>query len=191
MRPVARRRARQLATRADLLLVNLGSGSRLVDGWKNVDLAGMGADLAWDLRRALPFPPGSVDGVLLEHVLEHFTAAEALALVSRVHAVLKPGGVLRASVPDFGRYMQSYAGDAQFVHQNRPERPTLLLAVAEVITCHGHRSAWDGETLCSVLREVGFTECAERAFGDSHFEPAPDAPDRKLESLYVEGVKAG
>src|SRR5438046_1707472 len=121
MRPVARRRARQLATRADLLLVNLGSGSRPVDGWKNVDLAGMGADLAWDLRRALPFPPGSVDGVLLEHVLEHFTAAEALALVSRVHAVLKPGGVLRASVPDFGRYMQSYAGDAQFVHQNRPE----------------------------------------------------------------------
>ena len=41
------------------------------------------------------------------------------------------GGILRAGVPDFGRYAESYAGDRAFLEERRPGRPTPLLALAD------------------------------------------------------------
>ena len=189
LRPVARRKVREILRRPEPLRVNLGSGSRRIKGWVNVDLVGMGAEVPWNLAHGPPFPPASAEAVFLEHVLEHFVAVEAMGLLRQAHEMLRPGGVVRAAVPDFGRYMTSYASDASFVEQNRPGRPTLLLAVAEVITCHGHRSVWDGTTLIRVLEELGFVECAVRPFGDSRLEPAPDTPAREAESVYVEALK--
>ena len=188
LRPVARRKVRAILRRPGPLRVNLGSGSRPIEGWVNVDLVGMGAEVAWNLAHGPPFPPGSVDAVFLEHVLEHFLAVDAMGVLRQAHEMLRPGGVVRVAVPDFGRYMTSYASDASFVEQNRPRRPTTLLAVAEVITCHGHRSVWDGTTMVKVLEEIGFVDCAVRPFGDSRLEPAPDTPARELESVYVEGI---
>lgn len=187
--PFSRRRARAILRRPEPLRVNLGSGSTRIEGWVNVDLVGMGAELAWNLAHGPPFPAGSAHAVFLEHVLEHFLASDAMGLLHQAHRMLRPGGVVRVGVPDFGRYMTSYATDGAFVEDNRPDRPTPLLAVAEVITCHGHRSVWDGVTMVRVLEEVGFVDCAARAFGDSRLEPAPDTPARERESVYVEGVK--
>lgn len=54
-----------------------------------------------DLRK--PFPedfPREVDGILLSHVVEHFDAQEAIALLWRCRELLKEDGVLRVSVPD-------------------------------------------------------------------------------------------
>ncbi len=188
--PLSRRRASALVSANGPVKVNLGSGSRRIPGWLSVDLLGMGSELPWNLRHGLPFPPGGVHAVFLEHVLEHFLAKEAMAILAHVHDVLAPNGVVRVGVPDFGRYMASYAGDGSFVERNRPGRPTTLLAVAEVITCHGHRSVWDGTTMVKVLEEVGFVECAVRPFGVSCLSPAPDTPARERESVYVEARKA-
>ena len=185
--PVARRRARRLA--GERPLVNLGAGTAPLPGWLNVDLVGMTADLPWNLTRDLPFPAASVGAVLLEHVLEHFPARAGLDLLRRVHRVLMPGGVVRVAVPDMGAYMRSYCGDGSFIVANRPDRPTPMLAVAEVVYSHGHRSAWDGESLVALLRAAGFESCAVTPFGESRLAPVPDNPERKAESVYVEGVK--
>jgi hypothetical protein len=90
-------------------------------------------------------------------------------------------------VPDFGRYLTSYAGDHAFLESERPGRPTPLLAVAEVALSHGHRSVWDAETLELALGETGFTEARRREFGDSDLDPAPDRPERRGETVYAEG----
>jgi hypothetical protein len=89
-------------------------------------------------------------------------------------------------VPDFGRYMQSYAGDRKFIEGLRPRRPTPLLAVAEVALRHGHRSVWDAETLEQALTDAGFVDVRRRAFGDSELEPPPDTPYREPETVYAE-----
>jgi predicted SAM-dependent methyltransferase len=186
--PVERRRARRLA--AGPLRLHLGSGGHELPGWVNVDLVGMGSDLRWDLTSRLPFDDGSADAVFLEHVLEHFPLETVLAMLAESRRVLAPGGILRAGVPDFGRYAESYAGDRAFLEERRPGRPTPLLALAEVALSHGHRSVWDGETLELVLTESGLVEVRRRVFGDTDLPESPDNPSREAESVYAEGRAA-
>jgi predicted SAM-dependent methyltransferase len=187
--PLERRRAKELA-QARPLRLHLGSGGHELDGWVNVDLVGMGSDLRWDLTGRLPFEDGSAESVFLEHVLEHFPLATVLEMLAEARRVLAPDGILRAGVPDFGRYAESYAGDRAFLEDRRPGRPTPMLALAEVVYSHGHRSAWDAETLELALSEAGLVDVRRRAFGDSELEPAPDNPRREAESVYAEGRAA-
>jgi predicted SAM-dependent methyltransferase len=188
--PLERRKAKRLVTDARPLRLHLGAGThRPAGGWVNVDILGMSPDLYWDLGRQLPFPDGAAQAVFLEHVLEHFTLAAGLDLLDECRRVLAPGGIVRLGVPDFGRYLESYAGDGELVERLRPGRPTRLVAVGEVALGHGHRSVWDAETLELVLTEAGFSEVRRRGFGDSDLDPAPDSPEREPESVYAEGTR--
>lgn len=187
--PLSRRAVRKRLAQGEEIRLNLGSGPQRIPGWISVDILGMGADLHWDLRRGIPFPDASVQAAFLEHVLEHFPTDDVLEILEECRRVLVPGGIVRVGVPDFGRYMESYAGDREFVERLRPGRPTPLLAVAEVALHHGHRSVWDGETVTLVLREVGFADAEVRRFGDSVLTPAPDTSLREAESVYAEARK--
>lgn len=200
--PQSTRRFRALVDSGRPLLLNLGSGTYNAPGWVNVDLWGLhrtwgvDPDVIWDLRRPLPLPDGSVRAVFLEHVLEHLPAPVGLAALDQAFRLLEPGGVLRVSVPDFGRYACSYAdrvrgrGDgSDLITTERPGRPTDLLAVAEVVYDHGHVSIWDAETLSALLRSAGFLDVHECSFGSGAVHPVPDSPARRGESLYVEGTR--
>ena len=187
MHPVSRRRIASLGGRP--LKLHLGSAGNYLDGWVNVDLLGMEADVVWDLRSGIPFPDGSAEAVVLEHVIEHFTYADDLDLLAECFRVLTPGGIIRLGVPDFGRYIESYAGDGSFIDEVRPGRPTRLLAVAEVALDHGHRSVWDGETLVRLLTESGFPDGRVCSWRESALDPAPDSERRKAESVYAEARK--
>jgi predicted SAM-dependent methyltransferase len=185
--PVERRRAERLLAGGGELRLHLGSGTHRLDGWVDVDLLGMPADLRWNVTRPLPFPNGSASAVFLEHVLEHFPLGAGLDLLAECRRLLGTGGIVRVGVPDFGRYITSYAGDQAFLESERPGRPTPLLAVAEVALSHGHRSVWDAETLELALAESGFIEVRRHEFGESNLEPAPDRPSRRAETVYAEG----
>ena len=187
--PVSVRALRGLANAPGDVRLNLGSGRHRLPGWINVDLLGMQPDVHWDVRRRLPLADESVAAIFLEHVLEHFDLTAGLDLLERSHRLLRPAGVIRVGVPDFGRYMESYAGDGVFIDDLRPNRPTRLLAVAEVAYSHGHRSVWDAETLVAALEEAGFEGVAARPFGDSDLDPRPDTEPRPVESVYAEGRK--
>jgi len=188
--PITSRRARAIAAGRTDLLLHLGSGANRLPGWVNIDLLGMGSDLAWDLRRRLPFPDACTQAAWLEHVIQEFTLADALALLEECHRVLRPGGTIRVGVPDLGRYIHSYTGDRELIEQARPNRPTSLLAVAEVTQFHGNRSAYDAQTLVMLLEGAGFVDVDSRGFRESKtLEPVPDLEERRLETLYAEGTK--
>jgi len=188
--PVSRRRARERSTGAPLRL-HLGSGGNNLDGWVNLDLVGAQADVCWDLRRPLPFPERSAEAAFLEHVLEHMTVGEGMAVLRHAFRVLVPGGVIRVGVPDAGLYARSYAVGDGTLDELRPGRPTRMLALGEVFQEHGHVSAWDGETLALVIDEVGFTGAEVMPGGRSRIDPAPDSPVRIPETVYVEAVVPG
>jgi predicted SAM-dependent methyltransferase len=185
--PLERRKARRLLAESRPLRLHLGSGGHPLEGWVNIDVLGMGPDLHWDLNRRLPFPDGCAQALFMEHVCEHFPLADVVGLLTESRRLLAPGGIVRVGVPDFGRYLESYAGDHAFIERERPGRPTALLAVAEVALGHGHRSVWDAETLERVLAEAGFEDVRRRAWGDSDLHPPPDNPRRESESVYAEG----
>ncbi len=187
--PLERRRAAGLLASGDALKLHLGCGSNHIDGWVNIDLVSTAADLPWDLRYPLPFPENSVFAIFHEHLLEHLQFPAAATFLRECYRALRPGGVLRVAVPDFGRFARDYAGDQNLLGSVRPGRPTALLALVELAFCYDHESAWDGETLVALLEEVGFRGPRVREFADSALSPAPDHSWRKDESLYVEGEK--
>lgn len=168
--------------------LHLGCASVHKQGWINIDQLGPGVDFAWDLRRPLPLPPGSVDAIFHEHLLEHLPATEGLTLIRECQRLLRPDGVLRIGVPDFGRYVHGYVEGDGFIAGVRPDVPTPLLALSEVAYGYGHRSLWDEATLVGMLGELGFTARA-CDFGESVLDPAPDSEHRKDETLYVEATK--
>jgi len=65
------------------------------------------------LTQSIPFPTEYFDGILLQHVLEHFTCHDAVDVLLRCRAVLKPGGLLVASVPDADYFLEWYDEDTK------------------------------------------------------------------------------
>ncbi len=186
-----RRRAAALLSSGRDVRLHLGCGPNHLPAWVNVDLVSTGADLAWDLSRPAPCPDGSIAAIFHEHLLEHLPLPAGLGFLRECHRLLRPGGILRVGVPDFGRYARDYAGDRDLIQRTRPGRPTALLALSELAFCYGHASMWDEETLLGVLREAGFQAPEARAYGESAIDPAPDSQWRAAESVYAEAVKAG
>jgi SAM-dependent methyltransferase len=82
----------------DTLLLNLGCGSKKLDGYVNVDFYG-DPDIRHDLN-AFPYPwdDNSVDHIVMTHVLEHIP--DWWSAFCECARILKPGGTLRVHVPD-------------------------------------------------------------------------------------------
>ncbi len=193
----ARRRTRAFLASlpASGLLVNLGCGLRPLPGWVNVDCARSPlVDVVWDITRGLPFASGSCAAIFTEHVIEHVSRTDGARLAQECHRVLQPGGVLRASTPDAGRYLRSYVGDGAFLRDPRFAKAieTPLDRINIMMRQDGlHLWAYDAESLRRLLDQAGFSRTVEQSFGESlHAKMRGiDEPERAFESLYVEGVK--
>lgn len=77
---------------------NLGCGRTRWSGWINVDLSDQ-SDLRCDIRDLFSIDSDSADAVAAIHVLEHFYAWEAEALLKEWKRILKPGGKLILELP--------------------------------------------------------------------------------------------
>jgi predicted SAM-dependent methyltransferase len=190
--PIQRRRAAVLEQQRPLRL-NLGSADDHIPGWVGIDLLrpGRKLDLYWDLRRGLPFKRHSVDAIAAEHLFEHLTFDQGVALMRECLRVLAPGGVLRISVPDLERYVASYLGQDDLIDQVRPGRRTRALALGEVFFLYGHQCMYDFETLERACTEAGFATVERSSFGQGRIQPSPDTLKRRPETLYVDAVTTG
>jgi predicted SAM-dependent methyltransferase len=187
--PRERRRAAAFVASGRELRLHPGCGPNHLDSWVNIDLVSTSPDLAWDLSRQAPFPDGSIAAIFNEHMLEHLPLPAAIGFLAECHRLLRPGGVLRIGVPDFGRYARDYARDQELIARCRPRRPTDLMALSELVFCYEHASMWDQDTLVKALTEAGFESPEVKGFGESVLDPAPDSSWREPETLYVESVK--
>ena len=90
--------------------LHLGCGERHLPGYRNIDFPPSehavqtvsAADEYHDLK-TLSYPEGSVEEVRLHHVFEHFSRAEAVALMLIWQHWLVHDGTVRIEVPDFSR----------------------------------------------------------------------------------------
>lgn len=177
------------------LCLNLGCGPNAMPGWVNLDAArGEGIDVVWDLRRGLPFADESCTAIFGEHVIEHMPKEAAESMARECLRVLQPGGILRLSTPDAGRYLRSYAGDGEFLrHPAFGSRAETRMERINHMMREGGQHFWvyDAESLLMLLREAGFSSVAERQFGESAHPRMRgiDAEGRAFESLYVEAAK--
>lgn len=82
--------------------LNLGSGGRPLAGYLNVDISpkATGVDLVCNLDRyPWPFADNSADEIVMYQCLEHLE--DRNRAMKEIHRILKPGCVVKLSVPHF------------------------------------------------------------------------------------------
>lgn len=90
-------------------LLNIGCGTTYHPAWVNIDVEPVSNEiLRHDVTNPLPFEDSSYDACYSSHVLEHLSRDEALLLLTEIHRVLKPGGIIRLVVPDLEGIVRTY-----------------------------------------------------------------------------------
>jgi predicted SAM-dependent methyltransferase len=176
--------------------LNLGCGTVRAARWLNADFATPRwlvqrrewPDWSFDATRRWPCDDNYFEAIHTEHMLEHFTYDASIDVLRECYRTLRPGGVMRASVPDAAKLVDFYRNEPE-VHPQFQDFGNGPAAISVLTQCHGHLSVWDGPTLATVFREVGFVDVGERSCGESRFAEAIDQPQRAWCSCYVEGVK--
>ena len=177
------------------LCLNIGCGSRPRPGWVNLDAArGDQIDIVWDLRRGLPFRDQSCTAIFGEHVIEHIPKDGAEFLLRECHRVLQPGGVVRLSTPDAGKFLRAYVNDKEFLNDPRFPDPadTPMDRVNMMMREFGqHLWVYDIELISLLVKKAGFGSTVAQTFGKSTRPRMQgiDLEERAFESLYVEGIK--
>ena len=88
--------------------LHLGCGNLYLDDYINVDIYSEIADLKVDITDLSVINNNKVSEIYMSHVLEHFKRSEVLNFLSECNRVLKIGGILRVSVPDFDQVVKVY-----------------------------------------------------------------------------------
>lgn len=84
---------------------NLTAGERQYASGRFVGLALVpqhGREIRHDAREKLPVPDNSVEKIQSQDVFEHLPYDELPAILDDIHRALKPGGIFRLSLPDYG-----------------------------------------------------------------------------------------
>lgn len=83
------------------LKLNLGCGFDKRDGYLNLDVdPRVKPDKVHDLYKPLPFDDNSVNEIILQDIVEHFTKEDAIKLIQECARVLEKNGIIYIRVPN-------------------------------------------------------------------------------------------
>lgn len=174
--------------------LHLGCGEKHIDGFINIDSRNLkGVDLVDDISKLESIESGSVDLIYACHVLEHFGRHKYMDVIKRWYVLLKPGGVIRISIPDF---------EAVCEHYNENKDVSVLrgfLYGGQNYAENYHYCTWDFKSIVKDLNSVGFKNVEKydwRKTEHYHIDdysqcylPHMDKENGKLMSLNIEATK--
>ncbi len=139
------------------LKVHLGSGPINIQGWINVDardyehvhLVSNGFELG-------EFADGAISEIYLCHVLEHFSFEESKALLKSLKVKLRPGGVIRISVPSFDRLIEVYKVSGFDI-----TKVQFALMGGQDYQYNFHKSLYNLKSLRQLLENCGYSNVLE------------------------------
>ncbi len=170
--------------------------------WKILDLSGA-ADFRYDLNsmKRMPIEDDSVDCYYGSHVMEHVAPVALPHLFKEIHRTLKPRGIIRIVVPDIVAGIKAYLNKEKWIFSSSaptvdPDFPPTILGrllswfYTEGKSGHGHKMAFDWETLVYYVSQAGFREIKKLSYEVcSPIFVGKDFPRYKGWSLYLEARK--
>lgn len=175
--------------------LHIGCGRNYFNGWINIDNNSDNnitkLDLNLDLRNPLPFKDDSVDFIYNEHFLEHLTAAEGLKALIEFRRVLKPGGMLRISMPDLEESVNNY-NNKDWIPGDCGPLGVLKTRAEYLNICFrwwGHQWLYDWDELDRRLQEAGFSEIKQCKLRESDIPELVGLETRDESILIAEAIK--
>jgi SAM-dependent methyltransferase len=169
-----------------------GCGDVRPVGWINSDLAeGPGIDISCNIFDGLPLNDDSIDYISSQHSLPELKIYDQVAALSELRRVLKPGGVLRMSLPDLDLFIAAY--------QSGRQDPFLIWDwdtlsgnfITHMLWYNTIHTPFTYEFAEELMKKAGFRIVRRVAYRQT----ASDHPDiveldnRPDESFYIEAVK--
>ncbi len=138
---------------SDEIFLALGCGKRNYgDKWTHID----GGDYehldSSDIRN-LPYEDETVDVIYASHVFEYFDRAEAVEVLKEWYDVLKPGGKIYLSVPDFDAMAKLYVNDKIPLHKLLGPLYGKMTMGKDTIY---HKTVYDYLSLWELMGFIGF-----------------------------------
>lgn len=138
------------------------------------------------------FKDGSVDLIYASHCLEHFRYSQTGGVLKEWHRVLRKGGVLRLSIPDFDKLVEIYK-----VHDQDPDVILPQLMGGQDNAYNFHYTALNIVNLSRLLRSAGFSRielwqpgsCDLTTFDDFSIYKKEVAGQLYEVSLNIEAIK--
>ncbi|MEV6491238.1 methyltransferase domain-containing protein [Actinoplanes sp. NPDC051633] len=200
-----RRLRRVVMNSSQPIMLSIGSGRYLQPGWIGIDYKRSEKIFACNLERPIPLPNGCVDGLLAEHILEHFMLDDIPQVLRECVRILKPGAPLRVVCPDasivgeilLGYWTERVAKQIAFdsrIHGWKADRYIGLRVANRIAYQFGqHKALLTADSVSSLLKQAGLKGVTvvhplETAYFGSvpgtHFDRFPDSTQ---EAFAVEG----
>ena len=142
--------------------------------------------LECDLSKGIPYYDKEVDAIFASHFFEHLTPLEGVVLMRECLRVLKPGGVLRTSVPDAELMVDFEIKGIPYSEEHHPPEMTFT---EFVLTFHEHKQITCYGVMFSLYYIAGFNQITRRVFGQSPVPGLASLDNRPSFSLFMEGTK--
>lgn len=180
--------------------LHIGAGDNLLEGWLNTNYNSRSPRaIHLDATRPFPFPDNSFDYVFSEHMIEHISYTQGQVMLAECKRILKPGGRIRTSTPDFQYLLDLYlrehtevqAAYTQFISNYMNERepgsaPNLspIYVFNNNVRDWGHQFIYDEAALKEAHARIGFQSVIRCAINES---PDPELQNREHEQRNPEG----
>ena len=174
--------------------LNWGCGPITSYGWVNSDIYGWpGVDIVADIRAGLPVADNTFDYIVSIHALPEIPYGDLDRALSELRRMLKPGGVLRLSLPDMDKAIAAYrSGDVDYFLISDEEVKCLSGRMIVQLLWRGQsRSMYTTEFAAELLARNGFQAIHSCSFREtkSGFIDITELDNRPIESLFIEAAK--
>ena len=136
-----------------MIKLNLGCGhTNFGPDWDNIDIIEEPHIKSHDITK-LPYADNSVDVIYSSHTLEYFDRDRAIEVLREWYRVLKVGGKIYLSVPDFDALSLAYQEKKMPLHKLLGPLYGKMSSKENIIY---HKTVWDYQSLGEYLRIAGF-----------------------------------
>lgn len=166
------------------LAYRLSGARRYYSEMEYCEILGINTFVHHDLAYSIPLHDGSTDFVYSSHFLEHLAHKDAQNLLSESFRILKPGGVVRISVPDLEYALSLYT-------LGRKEEMLTQYFFVNDDDSHfaRHKYMYDFQLLKAALEKAGFQDVRRCAFQEGRTPDLIVLDNRVEDSLFVEATR--
>ena len=214
VRLVRRRKIARYLGSASVKKLHLGAGPHVLPGWLNTDIGTLrDGSVFLDVCETFPLANDEFDCIYSEHLIEHVTYPNGLAMLRECFRVLRPNGKIRIATPNltFLSTLCSCASESQKPYLQWATDVLLqetteyvgapaygpAFVVNRAVRDWGHRFIYDRQTLAEALGPAGFVDIHFCDVGCSDDDRLANLENKsrmpaglyRMETMIVEGTK--